>query len=951
MTIEHIINIFVIINFLLFWCYNSYNVSVIMSIYNTGRYLNDSIGSVLNQTIKFENIQIILVNDGSIDETEEICLFYKSIFPKNIYYIKTEHSGVSAGRNIGMKYSLGTFINFLDPDDKWKHNAFKHILTFFENFTEINFVAGRIKFFELINNYHPLDYKFNDTKIININKEYDCIQLSASSSFFRKSLIENLTFDEKIFTGEDTLFINKLLLLKPKYGLVKQAVYFYRKRFDSSSAVQNNKFNIHFYYENINFVPNKLVEISKSLYNKIVPFIQFLIAYEFIFRIQSDINKYLDSVSFHTYNILLIEQLKQIDDKYILGQKCFSNKYKLLALYIKHNEELTDNYQIYNNTLKYMENTIMDLNNENDIIKWRFVYINNNKLHLEGIDNFYIPKVNYFFFCRLENKTYYPKYIDYPHSDHHFIYGLFKKGRIIVFDIPLSNIKGTEILYFYIKYINYTLELYTSFTWFSHIANVPNGYYISEDYIIKIKDNRFIITKNNIINEIKCESLLYEEIINRKKGYIIKLRNNIKNYNKFIKHSKLEIWMINDMIDKAGENGEYIFRYLNKKKYEKLKVFFVISKNSSDYKRLKKLGNIIDYYSYRYLNIFLKSNKIISSISDEWTYSPYEIDYKFIKDLLHFDYIFLNNEIIKDDLSRELNKYRKDFNIILTSSIIENKALSSHKYGYMDKNLIIAQSPKFNHLKKLKDKSKLFKRIIIYPTYRKSIKGTINSINHKSIYYNSFIYTEFFNFYNNLINNKKLLLIMKEYNYTGILCINSYFSSQWIDYNGNDIFEINNNCDREDILLNSSLLITDYMNIFFDYSYLRKPIIYIQFDYEEYITKDTPKGLYNYDKDGFGPVCKDIKCTIDEIIFLIQNNCKVRLKYLRKIKKFFHLINNKRNEDIFKLILNGEGNKKNIELSYIIILFIIILKLFYKRRKRKRKFNHFELNMKIIITK
>ena len=188
-----------------------------------------------------------------------------------------------------------------------------------------------------------------------------------------------------------------------------------------------------------------------------------------------------------------------------------------MALYIKYNEDISYNFKINNNTLNYIENTIMDLNNENDIISWRFVYINNNKLHLEGIDNFYIPKVPYFFFCRLENKIFYPKYVDYPHSDHHFIYGLFKKGRIIVFDIPLSNINETQIINFYVKYINYTLELYTSFTWFSHIANIQNSYYISENYIIKIIDNRLIIFKNNKTNEIECESLLYEEIKNRKK--------------------------------------------------------------------------------------------------------------------------------------------------------------------------------------------------------------------------------------------------------------------------------------------------------------------------------------------------------------------------------------------------------------------------------------------------
>ena len=55
-----------------------------MAIYNTGRYLDDSIGSLYNQTIGFSNIQIILVNDGSIDNSEQICLKYQKLYSKNI---------------------------------------------------------------------------------------------------------------------------------------------------------------------------------------------------------------------------------------------------------------------------------------------------------------------------------------------------------------------------------------------------------------------------------------------------------------------------------------------------------------------------------------------------------------------------------------------------------------------------------------------------------------------------------------------------------------------------------------------------------------------------------------------------------------------------------------------------------------------------------------------------
>ena len=62
--------------------------SVIIAIYNSGRYLDDSISSLINQTIGLRKIQIILINDGSTDETEEICLKYKKEYKQNISEIK-----------------------------------------------------------------------------------------------------------------------------------------------------------------------------------------------------------------------------------------------------------------------------------------------------------------------------------------------------------------------------------------------------------------------------------------------------------------------------------------------------------------------------------------------------------------------------------------------------------------------------------------------------------------------------------------------------------------------------------------------------------------------------------------------------------------------------------------------------------------------------------------------
>ena len=66
-----------------------------MAIYNTGRYLNESISSILNQTVGYQNIQIILINDGSSDNSEEICLAYQRNYPNNISIIIFQNSEIS----------------------------------------------------------------------------------------------------------------------------------------------------------------------------------------------------------------------------------------------------------------------------------------------------------------------------------------------------------------------------------------------------------------------------------------------------------------------------------------------------------------------------------------------------------------------------------------------------------------------------------------------------------------------------------------------------------------------------------------------------------------------------------------------------------------------------------------------------------------------------------------
>ena len=121
---------------------------------------------------------------------------------------------------------------------------------------------------------------------------------------------------------------------------MREAIYYYRKRSDSSSAIQSTEENKYYYFENLKNVQYYLINKSIILYNKILPFIQYFIAYETIFRLKSQAYKYLDINSYKNYCSLIENLLNKIEDKYILEQKIFPSRLIIFALSKKYKRDI-----------------------------------------------------------------------------------------------------------------------------------------------------------------------------------------------------------------------------------------------------------------------------------------------------------------------------------------------------------------------------------------------------------------------------------------------------------------------------------------------------------------------------------------------------------------------------------------------------------------------------------
>lgn len=911
----------------------SYMISVIIPIYNVGRYLNDSINSLFNQTIGFENIQIILVNDGSLDQSKNICLEYSKKY-KNIIYIETGHYGVSKARNVGLEYAKGEYINFLDADDTWDSKAFKSAYSYLNENQNLDIIAGRIKFFDASNEFHSLDYKFKITHIANLIKEYYSIQLSASSCFFRAKSIEGNKFDENISFGEDTLFINLILLKNPLIGYSNEIIYNYRRRFDGTSASQKSKNNDSFYFISTNEIYKKLISYSNQIYNKTLPFIQYSIAYEVLHRIMMPSYKYLNNQKYLKYIKIIENLLNQIDDKYIYTQRNINNIIKFLALSKKYHKDIKENITFEDGKFKFYNYTIINNPIRNLFINLKFIEIKDDILHLEGFDSCWFKREYYFYFCRIGNNYYMPKIENYEELGINTLYGKIK-GRIIKFDIPLYGLNN-QTVNFYITYRNYTLEFFIVLGWFSHIPPIENGYYISNGYILLNKNSHLVIFKETDSLKFQFEKNYCEQLKLKGKEYLIPIREMAIKNNK--KRKDKEIWLICDRINQAGDNGEHFFRYLNKKKPTDIEPYFIIQQNCTDYRKLKDLKNIYSLDSNGYYELFLKADKIISSTSNFWISNPFGRDRHYIYDLFHFDHVFLQHGIAINDYSENINRYRTNFSLFITSSKGEYNSFLEPKYGYNSDIVKLTGLSRYDNLERLKNKIKKEKLILIIPTFRTNIRGTILPFTYESVYSELFKYTDYFKFFNNLINDNRLIEAMKKYNYKGIFSLHPCFSAQWKDFTPNSVFKILSNIDYQKMFLKASLLITDYSSIFFDFAYLKKLVILTQFDYEEFRKFQYKKANFDYIKDGLGPVCRDYESSLSTIIESLNNDCKLPDIYLRRINGFYSFFDKHNNDRIYQAIKQiGHPNKKHVYNRYIFIenfglftLILFLLKLFYK---------------------
>ncbi|ECL2431975.1 capsular biosynthesis protein, partial [Campylobacter coli] len=375
-----------------------------------------------------------------------------------------------------------------------------------------------------------------------------------------------------------------------------------------------------------------------------------------------------------------------------------------------------------------------------------------------------------------------------------------------------------------------------------------------------------LVFNNNFINDLN-EVL---KVLNKQK------KQRIKNSN---------LWLFADMSWRADDNAEHLYRYVMRN-HPKQKIAFILSKKSIDYLRLKKEGfKLVDPKSFYFKYLIYKADKIISSHVDRYIFNALGGDTLKTK-----DFIFLQHGVIKDDLSRWLNQRKIDIFITSTKAEYDSIAGDFNHYKFSTKEVVLTGLARWDAL--VKNNILNTKQILIMPTWREYLSGKVQKYGARARN-PEFVKSLYFQKWQEFLCSKELEKLAVQCGYSIVFIPHPQVRMYLEDFNLPSYIITSYKESMQELFCKSSLMITDYSSVAFEMAVLKKPVLYYQFDKDEFFAKHSyTQGYFDYERDGFGEVCFNY----NQLLYYLKDI----LSYNDKRSNSCILINQNICKDIFK---------------------------------------------------
>lgn len=757
-------------------------ITVITPVFNQQECLKNYIKNIKKQTYGFKNIQVILINDGSTDDSGVVCDKLSAKY-KNIIYIEQENKGVSAARNVGLHNATGKYIFFLDADDLISKNTVADCVTVFDEiYDQVDLLT------------YPIDTYYKG-RLLKPHFRYQYLKENGSYDLCTNAFIgqttmnivvknlfeENVLFDENLAFSEDQKYCCDVLRNKLEMGFCSTARYIYNRSDENSSGRLSGAC----------YIFETSLRLFEDLFKRYegmrVP-----VAFQGLYV--NDIYWKMLSNMFFPYHYSDMDYRKAIfrvcallrccDNFVILSHPNFDFFEKFYIMRLK-GEQYIETKQMADSIALLSEGNIVLNSSDIEIVVTR-VQVNGTKIRLLG----FLKSVFFQFYkgaialYPIENGIEGEQIAIYP-SAHNYYLSHEPTQRFWRFEYK-CDVRNIHNLSFEVKLDQTVLGTNYYFMPLVPISKQLNQY--SKDCVqITFHDNKWDFCE--ICNEnFDSEVWLYYDCAG------VEIDNGLRQF-------------IHDVDIQDGVNRVYVV---------------------TDEQQTKYIGNhaaTVEFGSGKHVKLLLKAAKVITAFIENNNIFPFpEKEYECYANQMRFETIYLQHGVLHIDMPWKYSPEKIIADKVVVACNVDYRIFKSN--GFNESDLWKVGLSRFDGLYKLDH----VKKILYAPSWRNYLVG--DNINGQwQILDKKFVTSRYYAGIKNFLESKKLSKLLEEQGYKLDVKVHPIFQKY-----ASNLFQCSERVCLKDSVNEGeyNLFITDFSSYMFDFIYMDIPILSFIPDYEEF---------------------------------------------------------------------------------------------------------------------
>jgi glycosyltransferase involved in cell wall biosynthesis len=836
-------------------------VSCIIPVFNVEKYLAEAIDSVVAQTIGFaENVQLILVNDGSTDDSNDVCRRYREQYPENIIHIEQENQGVSAARNAGLDVATGEFVAFLDGDAVYDVNAFEKIAGAFDENPSTGTVTANV------------------TRSDGKTGVIPAPSVTVHASAFKANAIGDARFDG---VCGDISFCIKLIDVCGGVAVHISDCICHKAVYPAKPETNASK----------DLIAKTLLDALKAMRaadGRISGSAQSL-ALEYIHCHSRDFDKGDDEV-----NDKVLSELFALMDDDVIENSGLPQIHKAYLLSLRYSLTISQNrFGALHAVVGHKSSPKLPVQISSTFHVTQ-IFEKNSVLYIKAYDSRQTA-----FGCKLQIISDFETHVavdrDYPHRHRIQLLGweLFPEAYYEI-EIDLPEGANDEIGFYWLTPQFEMIQVGLNFAAASNLA-LGNAFFVGDS---------FLVTRQARVNRIRVQPFVLDALKplvqsgmpafvagGKEKTHKIdpefnELKSAIsRNFGFF---QKRRIWLFMDRHMETDNNAEALFRYCAPID-DGIEKWYVIPKESFK-ARFDGLNTVVFgtlqfklllVFAEKFISSFLFSEGITLEFSVR-SANPAQLEHvlnfrKVARQFFRGDIVHLQHGVIFGDISQYLNRRHERFSLICSASEREFEYASSLSHALPADRLKLTGLPKYDELERIKRNQTIGKNILFAPSFDRDASA-------KDAYVPDYRHSEHFGYVNGILGSQRLRDFLKTEGYTLLFKPHYLMRNNLIDF---DVHErvrfVGDEIGRYELYAISDLLITDYSGIAFEYAYLKKPVLYA------HIARNTKfeETYFEYERDGFGEIFHTVDSLIDGVVRCVENECEMPAGYKTRVDGFF----------------------------------------------------------------